>query len=117
MGALDDVRQALTNVAATTQDAEATAQLLTLLPGDVASTEAQGIIAPLVAARKSWLHYDRSYRELSTDLEEIESDPEDERGVWISSWESDVDRAADGRERAAESIEALLGQLAELLGE
>ena len=59
------------------------------------------------------LHYDAKAREYAEELKAIEFNADDERGMFIESYECDVDRALDDRDDA--NANAKVGQIMETL--
>ncbi len=53
------------------------------------------LLNELVAARLSELNNSNSAREFAHDLKAIESNPKDRRGMFIASWEDDLDSALE----------------------
>jgi hypothetical protein len=117
MDTINTIRTLLAGVAEGADESQVVGNLSMALPVAVRQKIGRGLLASLVSARLSQLHYDARAEEFSREIKEMESNPDDERGMWMGSWERDVDRALDGRDRAGASVESNIKEIARALAD
>lgn len=111
INAIERIKAFLNDLSEGSERSQAVDALAKLLPFEVRHKIGLRVVDQLVAARLAELHYSARTLEFAKELKEIESKRIANRGVWVTSYERDVDRAVDGREYARATIAQILERI------